>query len=293
MTEEKKVQTEPQVEEAPVAEEQKEVEVDIIDDVVEKTAAEIEEETSKGKKPLIIKEGRLPRPREFESAEWVPRTKLGELVKSGKITTIHDALTSGYPLREPQIVDLLMGESLVDEVIKVNMVQRMTDSGRRTRFSINVVVGNGDGIVGMGAARGKEVGPTIKKAIDNAKLNLVELVRGCGSWECGCMNPHSLPMRVTGKAGSTTVTLNPAPTGVGLAVGDVAKKVLKLAGISDAWGFSRGQTKTTVNNARAVMEALKETTRMKVQKDQRLELKHLTGPGNPIPVKTEERGDRR
>jgi len=175
-------------------------------------------------------------------------------------------------------VDTLLGEELVDEVLNVNMVQRMTDSGRRTRFSITVVVGNGNGYVGLGSARGKEVGPTIKKAIDNAKLNMIELVRGCGSWECGCMTPHSLPYRVTGKAGSTTVTLNPAPRGVGLAVGDVAKKILKLAGINDAWGFSRGQTKTTVNNAKSVMAALKNTTLVKVQKGQRMELKHLTGP---------------
>jgi small subunit ribosomal protein S5 len=65
---------------------------------------------------------------------------------------------------------------------------------------------------------------------------------------------------------------------VGLAVGDVAKKILKLAGIRDAWGFSRGQTKTTVNNAKACMDALRGTTLMRVQKDQRLNLRHLSGP---------------
>jgi small subunit ribosomal protein S5 len=61
-------------------------------------------------------------------------------------------------------------------------------------------------------------------------------------------------------------------------VGDVAKKILKLAGIKDAWGFSRGQTKTTVNNAKAVIDALRGTTLMRVQKDQRIALKHLSGP---------------
>ncbi|MBN1389233.1 MAG: 30S ribosomal protein S5 [Candidatus Thermoplasmatota archaeon] len=213
-----------------------------------------------------------------DEGEWVPRTQLGMMVKGGHIRTLSEALNCGLPLRESQIVDTLMGDTLVDEVLKVNMVQRMTDSGRRTRFSITVVVGNVNGYVGLGSARGKEVGPTIKKAIDNAKLNMIELVRGCGSWECGCMNPHSLPFKVIGKSGSTEVTLRPAPRGVGLAVGDVAKKILKLAGINDVWGFSRGQTKTTVNNARAVIDALKGTNLVKVQRSKRIELKHLSGP---------------
>ncbi|MCK5772361.1 MAG: 30S ribosomal protein S5 [Thermoplasmata archaeon] len=213
----------------------------------------------------------------FDANDWNPTTGLGRMVKAGKITNMSDALSDDLPLREPQIVDHLMGESLVDEVLKVNMVQRMTDSGRRTRFSITVVVGNGDGYVGLGAAKGKEVGPTIKKAIDNAKLNMVELVRGCGSWRCGCMNPHSLPFKVEGKSGSTLVTLRPAPMGVGLAVGDIAKKMLKLAGIKDAWGFSRGQTKTTVNNAKAVMDALKRINAVKVQESQRVLLEHKKG----------------
>lgn len=223
------------------------------------------------------RDNRKRRERGFDVNDWTPTTGLGQLVKSGKISNMSDALSNDLPLREPQIVDHLMGESLVDEVLKVNMVQRMTDSGRRTRFSITVVVGNGDGYVGLGAAKGKEVGPTIKKAIDNAKLNMVELVRGCGSWRCGCMNPHSLPFKVVGKSGSTVVTLRPAPMGVGLAVGDIAKKMLKLAGINDAWGFSRGQTKTTVNNAKAVMDALKKINAVKVQESQRVMLEHRKG----------------
>jgi small subunit ribosomal protein S5 len=270
--------------------------VDIQEDRKDDEAVKTQEETERGKRPKVTKGSGKPtrdssdrkgsgsRPARgqkrdrYEETEWTPLTKLGNLVKSGKVTSMHGALNSGLPFREPQIVDTLIGEDLVDEVLKVNMVQRMTDSGRRTRFSITVVVGNNNGYVGLGSARGKEVGPTIKKAIDNAKLNMIELKRGCGSWECGCMNPHSIPFRVEGKAGSTTVTLRPAPRGVGLAVGDVAKKILKLAGINDAWGFSRGQTKTTVNNAKAVMDALKGTTLMRVQKDQRIRLKHLSGP---------------
>jgi small subunit ribosomal protein S5 len=154
-------------------------------------------------------------------------------VKKGEIRSIHDALESGLPLRETQIVDMLL-PGLADEVLNVNMVQRMTDSGRRVRFAIMTVVGNNDGYVGLGATKGKEVGPAIRKCIEVAKLNLIEIRRGCGSWECGCGKPHTLPFEVTGRCGSVRVTFRPAPRGVGLAVGEVAQHVLRMAGIEDA-----------------------------------------------------------
>ena len=100
-----------------------------------------------------------------------------------------------------------------------------------------------------------------------------------------------MPFKVNGKSGSTVVTLRPAPRGVGLAVGDVAKKILKLAGIKDAWGFSRGQSKTTVNNAKAVMGALKQTNLVKVQKSKRIELKHFSGPTKTEPAPEDLGGD--
>ena len=259
---------------------------------LEKDISEMDIEDLDVKTVKKLRRGQGHKPRSAPEGEWYPRTELGKLVKSGKITTMHEALISGLPLRESQIVDTLMGDTLEDEVLNVNMVQRMTDSGRRTRFSIIVVVGNSDGYVGLGSVKGKEVGPAIRKAIDNAKLNMIELVRGCGSWECGCMTPHSMPYRVTGKAGSAEVTLRPAPRGVGLAVGDVAKKILKLAGVEDAWGFSRGQTKTTVNNAKAVMDALHKITVMKVQESQRIQLKHVSGStAIAVPDPAEEGGD--
>ena len=194
---------------------------------------------------------------------WEPKTKLGKLVMEGKVTSMSQALHSGLPLREPEIVDALLPD-LQDEVIDVRMVQRMTDSGRRTKFSVMVAVGNGDGFVGLGKAKAKEVGVSIRKALDKAKLNIIEIKRGCGSWECGCGMPHSLPFKVTGKCGSVVVTLKPAPKGVGLAVGDVAKVILRLAGVKDAWEFTRGHTKTTFNYAMATFDALKNTRIVKI-----------------------------
>lgn len=194
---------------------------------------------------------------------WNPKTKLGKLVAGGTISTMHDALASGLPLREPEIVDILLPD-VEDEVLDVNMVQRMTDSGRRVKFVITVVVGNGDGFVGLGQAKGKEVGASIRKAIDTAKIHLLEIRRGCGSWECGCGKPHTVPFAITGKSGSVEVTLKPSPQGIGLATGDVAKKILKLAGVKDCWAFTDGQTKTTVNYAKAVFNALQKNTEMRM-----------------------------
>ncbi|MEM2943318.1 MAG: 30S ribosomal protein S5 [Methanomassiliicoccales archaeon] len=209
--------------------------------------------------------------------EWTPKTKLGKMVVKGEITSMSDALATKLPLREPEIVDVLLPD-LKDEVIDVNMVQRMTDSGRRVKFAITVVVGNSDGFVGIGRAKGKEVGPAIRKAIDNAKLNIIEIKRGCGSWECGCGTPHSLPFMVVGKAGSVEVAFKPAPRGVSLAVGDVAKIILQLAGIKDAWGFARGHTKTTVNYALATFDALQKTSVLRITEEQETRLKIMSGP---------------
>ncbi|MBI5001551.1 MAG: 30S ribosomal protein S5 [Euryarchaeota archaeon] len=208
--------------------------------------------------------------------DWIPKTQLGKMVAEGMVSTMSAALATRLRLREPEIVDILLPE-MADEVLDVNMVQRMTDSGRRVRFAITVVVGNSDGFVGVGRARGKEVGPAIRKAIDIAKLNLIELRRGCGSWECGCGKPHTLPFATEGKSGSVVVTFKPAPRGVGLAVADIPKHVLRMGGIRDAWGFSKGHSKTTVNYGLAAFEALKRSTEVRVTKEQLAKLKILTG----------------
>jgi len=210
---------------------------------------------------------RPPMKREPKPVEWDPVTKLGKLVRSGQIKTMSEVLSSGLPIREPEIIDVLIPE-ISDEVIDVNMVQRMTDSGRRVKFVISVAVGNNDGFVGFGQAKGKEVGSSIRKAIENAKLNLIEIRRGCGSWECGCKKAHTVPFAITGKSGSVQITLKPAPQGIGLATGNVAKKILTLAGVQDCWAFTEGKTKTTVNYAKAVFNALEQNAEMRIMKDE-------------------------
>jgi small subunit ribosomal protein S5 len=149
-------------------------------------------------------------------------------------------------------------------VLDINMVQRMTDSGRRVKFRVVVVVGNRNGYVGYAQGRDDQVGGAIQKAIDIAKLNIIDVSRGCGSWECGCGRPHTVALRTSGNAGSVEVELRPAPRGLGLAGGATPRKVLALAGIEDAWTHSSGTTRTTVNFAKATFQALRNTAEARV-----------------------------
>jgi len=200
---------------------------------------------------------------EQQKEEWFPQTRLGRLVKEGQVTTMSEALASGLPIRESQIVDALLPE-IRDEVLDINMVQRMTDSGRRVKFRATVIVGNGDGFIGIGEGKDVQVGIAIRKAIDTAKMNVIGIRRGCGSWECGCGQGHTVPFEVKGKTGSVEVRLLPAPRGLGIASGGTAKKVLEIAGIKDVWTKVSGETRTTLNFAKATFDALIKTTTMKV-----------------------------
>ncbi|MCL9816574.1 30S ribosomal protein S5 [Natronocalculus amylovorans] len=186
---------------------------------------------------------------------WEPRTRLGRKVQNGDISSMEQALASGLPLKEPQIVDQLL-PGLEDEVLDINMVQRMTDSGRRVKFRCVVAVGNRDGYLGYAQARDDQVGGAIQKAIDVAKLNIIKVDRGSGSWEDQAGGVNSLTRKAEGKAGSVTVEIMPAPQGLGLAAAETVRAILELAGIEDAWTKSDGNTRTTVNLAKATFNAL-------------------------------------
>jgi len=200
---------------------------------------------------------------DYNDGGWDPVTRLGKKVQEGDISTMEDALNSGLPLKEPEVTDQLL-PGLEDEVLDINMVQRMTDSGRRVKFRCVVAIGNRDGFVGYAEGRDDQVGAAIQKAIGIAKLNIINVSRGCGSWECGCGRPHTVALRSSGKAGSVEVELQPAPRGLGLAGGETVRKVLELAGIEDAWTRSSGNTRTTVNFAKATFNALRNTAEARV-----------------------------
>jgi len=190
--------------------------------------------------------------------EWTPHTKLGRLVLEGKISSLEEAFADGMKIREPEIVDLLI-PNLQEEVIHVGIVQKQTDAGEKTRFKSIVVVGNGDGYVGIGSGKADQVRTAIEKAANDARLNITMVRRGCGSWECGCGQPHSLPFETVGKSGSVTIRIIPGPRGLGLVASEIAKVILRLAGIKDCWTRSYGQTRTVPSFAYAVYDALRKT----------------------------------
>jgi len=188
------------------------------------------------------------------------------MVREGKITSINEIFQEGYKIKEVEIVDILVPE-LRDEVIDINLVQKQTDAGERSRFQAIVAVGNGEGLIGLGIGKARRVRNAIEKGIREAKLKVYPVRRGCGSWECDCGEPHTLPFKVKGKSGSVNMTLIPGPMGLGLVAGDTAKAVLSLAGIKDCWSKSIGATQTTTSFAFATFEALKNTTKMMTPRD--------------------------
>jgi len=180
------------------------------------------------------------------------------MVQEGKISSIEEIFAEGLKIREPEIVDLLV-PNLQEEVINISLVQKQTDAGERSRFKAIVAVGNSDGYVGLGSGKASQVRTAIEKAALDARLNITIVRRGCGSWECGCGQPHSLLFETTGKCGGVKIKIIPGPRGLGLVASEVAKIILRLAGIKDCWTKSYGATKTVPSFAFAVFDALKKT----------------------------------
>jgi small subunit ribosomal protein S2e len=192
-----------------------------------------------------------------EEEKWVPVTKLGRLVKDGKIKSLEHIYLFSLPIKEHQIVEFFLGSALKDEVMKIMPVQKQTRAGQRTRFKAFVVVGDSNGHVGLGVKCSKEVATAIRGAIILAKLSVIPVRRGYWGNKIG--KPHTVPCKVTGKCGSVTVRLVPAPRGSGIVAARVPKKVLQFAGIDDVFTSSRGSTKTLGNFVKATFECLLKT----------------------------------
>merc|ERR1712232_1125899 len=93
-----------------------------------------------------------------EENEWVPVTKLGRLVKEGKIESIEEIFLFSIPVKEAEIIDYLLKDKLHDEVMKIMPVQKQSSAGQRTRFKAFVAIGDGNGHIGLGVKCSSEVG---------------------------------------------------------------------------------------------------------------------------------------
>jgi small subunit ribosomal protein S5 len=200
---------------------------------------------------------REERRREREEARpWTPKTRLGVLVSSGKVTSLEEIFESGQRIKEAEIARMLAPD-LKSNVVSVGIVQKQTDAGEVTKFAAVVAVGNEAGWFGVGRGKAVQMRSAIDKATNDAYLNLIPVKLGCGSWECRCGRNHSVPFRISGKGGSVRVELIPGPRGLGLVAGETVRNLLTLAGVKDAWTRTYGSTSTMSSIANAVYDALK------------------------------------
>ncbi|MEM1525006.1 MAG: 30S ribosomal protein S5 [Nitrososphaerales archaeon] len=195
-----------------------------------------------------------------EQPTWVPKTKLGMMVAEGKITSLEQIFENGWKIKEPMIVKTLLPD-LKTSVVSVGIVQKQTDAGEVTKFNAIVAVGNENGWLGVGRGKAAHMRNAIEKATNDALLNIIPIRLGCGSWECRCGTPHSIPYKVEGKSGSVKVVIIPGPKGLGLVAGETVKTLLKLAGVKDAWSRTYGSTSTMSSITGAVYDALRQTYR--------------------------------
>lgn len=210
---------------------------------------------------------------------WVPHTELGKKVKEGLITDIEDIFDQGLIIQEAEIVNQLLPD-LAEDLLLIGQAkgkfgggqrrifrqtQKKTKEGNKIHFTTCAVVGNRNGYVGVGLGKSKETVPARDKSKRQARLNLIRIRRGCGSWETAAREANSIPFAVEGRCGSARILLMPAPPGKGLCIEKECGKILALAGIKDIWSKTSGQTKTKVNLIHALVDALKKLSTTKIR----------------------------
>jgi len=233
---------------------------------------------------------------ETDLDKWKPKTNLGKKIKEKKITDIDQVFQAGERILEAEIVDFLLPDLETDLLLIgqakgkfgggkrriFRQTQKKTKEGNKIHFTTCALIGNKNGFVGIGFGKSKETVPARDKALRKAKLNLIKISRGCGSWECNCGNPHSIPYAVEGKCGSVRVKLIPAPKGKGLCIEKESAKILKIAGIKDVWSKTQGQTNTRINLIKAVIQALSRLSKVKINPNEIQKLGVIEGKTIPI-----------
>lgn len=214
-------------------------------------AAEQKTETPRGEKQE--RDQRKGPRRAKEEKKWVPVTDLGKLVQMGKIT-LNDIYTNSFKIQEPEIVDFLVGSKLKDDVLCIKSIQKQTKAGQRTRIKAVVIVGDGEGSIGIGIKSAKEARSAIEKATEDAKCQMQPI--DFGWWDRPSGAPHTVKVKGSGKCGSVNITLTPAPKGTGIVAATIPKKIFQMAGIKDIFTCSAGRTCASENFAKATVAAL-------------------------------------
>jgi small subunit ribosomal protein S5 len=220
----------------------------------------------------------IQKKKEFDLEHWVPKTELGKKVRTDQITSMDEILNSGNKVFEVEIVDYLIPDLQIELLLLGQskgkfgggkrsiwrQTQKKTSEGNKPKFATLALVGNREGYIGIGFGKSKETMPAREKAIRNAKLNIIKVKRGCGSWECGCGKAHSIPFKVEGKSASVRIKLIPAPKGTKLCVEKECQKILNLAGIKDIYSKT-SKSKTKMSLIKACFEALRNLSQVKIK----------------------------
>ncbi|MCD6364027.1 MAG: 30S ribosomal protein S5 [Synergistetes bacterium] len=138
------------------------------------------------------------------------------------------------------------GIEFKERVVSINRVCKVVKGGKRYKFSALVVVGDGEKYVGVGMGKAKEVPEAIRKGIEDAKKNVIEIKK------VGNTIPHA----VMGEYGAAKVFMRPAAPGTGVIAGGAVRAVLELGGIKDILTKSIGGTNNPINVAKAAIDAL-------------------------------------
>ena len=140
------------------------------------------------------------------------------------------------------------GMELTERVVAINRVSKVVKGGKRFKFSVLVVVGDGDRYVGIGMGKAKEISEAVRKGIERASRNLVELKK----------IGNTIPHPITGIFGAASVLLKPAAPGTGVIAGGVVRAIMDLGGVKDVVTKVVGRTSNPVNVAKATIQAILE-----------------------------------
>jgi small subunit ribosomal protein S5 len=137
------------------------------------------------------------------------------------------------------------GLNLKDKVVYINRVAKVVKGGRRFSFTALVVVGDGEGTVGVGKGKAAEVPEAIRKAVEQAKKSLIKIP----------IKDGTIPHRVIGKFGSGTIVINPAVKGTGIIAGGAVRAILEVAGVQNVVAKSL-RSHNPFNSVKAALQGL-------------------------------------
>ncbi len=162
---------------------------------------------------------------------------------------------------------------LQERIVAINRVSKVVKGGKRFRFAVLVVVGDGASQVGTGIGKAKEIAEAVRKGMEKAKKNMVSVKH----------NGNTIPHPVVGEYGAARVLLKPCPEGTGVIAGGVVRAIMELGGVKDVVTKVTGRTSNAINVAHATLEAIRITR----TEDEIMKLRGLVTAENESAEETE------